>query len=208
MAIRTLGRRNISVKNWNWDKTGRDFQRELLSDNCAGRVKKAALQILRDGQDEFVKSLPSSEEASMPLITGNLHDSIVSVVTDKGRVVGASYTDPVATMPSIFTGKTVFRQTKAFGTRVIGSLAAFNAVKGMNGKAPASVAATLMVTVPYAENPNELSARNKKGNHVGYLDILAAKYAMTMDRAFKLYDYSKDFRWKGGYLTWDIPIGR
>ena len=72
----------------------------------------------------------------------------------------------------------------------------------------------MMVAVPYAENPNELSSTNKAGRHVGYLDILASRYVRKIERGFKLYRYEsardaegrKMFVWKGGPLTWDTPI--
>lgn len=210
MATKVVGyRRNISIKNWRSIATS--FQRELLGENCLGKCRKGAIQILRDAQDAFVKSLPSEEAGYMPFITGNLHDSIVSVISDRGRVVAASYTEPVAKTPSLLTGKNVYSPTKAYGKRVVGAMAAFNWVKGMNGRFPTDIATTLNVTVPYAENPNRLSGRNRRGTHVGYLDVLAYKYAKFMDRGFVLFKASSDpkmFRWKNSAVTWNIPIGK
>lgn len=196
--------RGWKPKGWGWKNSEKEFQRELLGENCLGKSRKDAVLILREAQDAFLKSLPSEEAGYMPFITGNLHDSIVSVLSDRGRVVAASYTEPVAKTPSLVTGKSVFRPTKAFGKRVVGATTAYNWVKSMQGKFPDCIASTLSVTVPYAENPNQLSARNRRGTHVGYLDVLAVKYAKFMDRGFVLFKYAASdpqaFRWKNGEL--------
>lgn len=202
-------RRNLTYKGYNWSDVETSFRKELLGEHCAGRVKKAAVQILFEAQKDFVKSLPSHEAPEMPFITGNLHDSIVSVITDKGRVLRATYTDPVAVNRSVITGRDIFRPQRSEGKRVIGSLSAFNAVKRLQrGAAPNSLACTMSVNVPYAENPNEFGPTNIRGAHVGYLDILAIKYAKTLERGFKLYDYSQLFKFDKSSITWDTPILR
>ena len=202
-------KRNFRIGGWAWEKFEKEFRAELIGPSCFGKVNKAAIHVLREAQTDFVKSLPSQEEYIMPFITGNLHDSIVSVLSSDGRVIHAAYTDPVATQPSVYTGKTIFKSTKGGGRkRIVGSLEAFTDVKNMQGKYPRGLAASLMVSVPYAENPNELSETNKKGTHVGYLDALGARYYKAMQRGFTLYDAYNYFTWKGAPLTYDIPIGR
>lgn len=171
------------------------------------KVNRAAINILYEAQKAFVGSLPSEETSYMPVVTGNLHDSIVSVVSSGGRVLRASYTAPIATTASILTGKNVFAPTSGFGRkRIIGQTMARNAVRNLQGKYPDGLTAAMMITVPYFENPNAFSETNKKGEHVGYIDVLASKYYKNMERGFKLYDYSNLFKWKGAPLTWDTPI--
>ena len=198
--------RNIKFKNWNWVEKG--FQRELLSN--VEKVNKAAIGILYDAQKDFVENLPSEETAYMPLITGNLHDSIVGVISHKGRVLRASYTDPVAVKPSeVRPGKTIYSPTSGMGrTRIIGEVYARNTVRNLQGKYPMGLAATMMVTVPYSDNPNEISETNKTGKHAGYLDVLASKYYKNIERGFSLYDKYGLFKWKGANLSWDTPILR
>lgn len=196
-------KRAITIPKWGWKEFDNQFKAELLGGNCLGKVKKGAMWVLRQAQDEFVKNLPANEEYIMPFETGNLHDSIVSVLSYNGRVLAAAYTDPVATEASIFTGKDVYKPTHGGGRkRIIGAMEAYKSAKKMWGKYY-GFSASLIVSVPYAENPNELSDYNKKGTHVGYLDALGARYAKTMDRGFLLYDNYEVFNWKG----YSIPVG-
>lgn len=198
---RTRGYRGLSFKGWNWDKTGRDFGTELLSENCIGRVRKAVTKVFIESQQSFINSLPSEETSYMPFITGNLHDSIVSVISDRGRVIRALYPDPVAKEPSKLTGNEIYAPSRFAGKRVIGAVTARNAVRSKQGKYPQGLGSTFMVTVPYAENPNQLSERNKKGTHAGYLDVLASKYVNAMKPAFRANEKLGLFKWKG---SWDL----
>ena len=204
-----MARRSIKIPDYAWKKFEKEFRAELVGEHGLVKIRKAAIQILRGAQTDFVKSLPSHEEYIMPFVTGNLHDSIASVLSDKGRVIAAAYTDPAAKGPSLLTGKDIYRPTHAGGRkRVIGAVEAATDVRNLQGKYPRGLAATMLVSVPYAENPNELSETNKRGEHVGYLDALAALFYKKIERGFTLYDAYDNFRWKGGPLTWDTPIGR
>lgn len=202
-----MAKRNIKFSGWNWSETKTQFQKELLSQT--DKVNQAALGILYDAQKDFINSLPSEEAPAMPFITGNLHDSIVCVLSmANGRVVRASFANPVAKAPSLDTGKMKFTPTTTGGgKKVFGRMEAIRAAyRSRSATYPSGIAATMIVAVPYAENPNELSATNKAGRHVGYLDILASRYVKNIERAFKLYNYYDLFRWKGAPLTWDTPI--
>lgn len=197
--------RSIKFNGWAWKNAERQFQRELMSNS--DKVNRAAINILYEAQRAFVDSLPSEETNYMPVITGNLHDSIVSVVSHKGRVLRASYTAPIATTASLITGKEIFAPTAGFGRkRIVGQTSARTAVRNLQGKYPGGLTATMMITVPYAENPNAFSETNKKGEHVGYIDVLASKYYKSMERGFKLYDYYDLFKWKGAPISWETPI--
>ena len=202
-----MARRNIKASGWNWHDTKTQFQKELLAQSS--KVNAAALSILADAQKAFINDLPAQEAPEMPFISGNLHDSIAGVISVAGgRVVKATLATPVARTPSIDTGKMRYSPSSmAGGRRVYGHMEALRAVYGSRAKTyPSGIAATLIVAAPYAENPNEISARNKTGRHAGYLDILGSRYVKNIERAFKLYDYYDLFRWKGAPLSWDTPI--
>lgn len=202
-----MARRNIKFSGWDWSDSVTQLQKELIGQS--EKVNNAALSILADAQKDFIKNLPAEEAPSMPFISGNLHDSIVGVLSiGNGAVIKATFADPVARVPAIDSGKKKFTPTTmAGGKKIFGHIEALKAVyRSRKETYPSGIAATMMVAVPYAENPNELSETNKTGNHVGYLDILASRYVKNIERAFKLYKYSDYFRWKGAPLSWETPI--
>lgn len=196
------------IASFGWKKFENEFKAELVGELGAGKVKKAAIQILKDAQKDFVKSLPSEETYLMPFITGNLHDSIASVLSNDGRVIAAAYTDPVATEPSLLSGKNIYRATKGGGRkRIVGAVEAATDVRNMQGKYPKGLAATMLVAVPYAENPNTVSETNKRGLHAGYLDAIGSLYLTKIQRGLILYDAYGLFNWKGQPLSYNTPIG-
>lgn len=190
---------NYSLGTWygghlsDWRSVEKGFQRELLSPAVKGSVKKAIIKTFVSANEGFIKSLPAQEAPYMPFVTGNLHDSIVGIISDEGRVINASYTDPVAVAPSVLTGKNIFASTTYSGKRVIGSQSAFSAVKRMQGQYPNGIASTLIIGVPYAENPQE------RGPHAGYMDVLIYKYAKSMETAFLAGQALGQYKWKGGF---------
>lgn len=190
---------NHSLGTWygghlsDWRSVEKGFQRELLSPAAKGGVKKAIIKAFVSANKGFIDSLPAHEAPYMPFITGNLHDSIVGIVSDDGRVVNASYTDPVAITSSLLTGKDIFASTTYSGKRVIGNQAAFTAVKRMQGEYPRGIASTMLIAVPYAENPQV------KGPHAGYMDVLIYKYAKAVDTAFYIGQALGQYKWKGGF---------
>lgn len=162
-----------------WQKFESGFRKELFVE-LQPKVEKAVQNAFIATQESFIREIPAHEAPMLPFITGNLHDSIVSVVSSHGHVVKASYTPSVATTTSSSTGKKVFKATSGMGRkRIIGSLAAFNAVKNAQGKYPGKIAMTLFVAVPYSLRPNE------KGPHMGYLDNLRALYAFALESEFR-----------------------
>lgn len=190
--------RRIKISGWNWADTEKGLQRELLGPNVKGRIRTSIIKTLVDAQKSFLDSLPSSEASYMPFITGNLHDSIASVISENGRVINASYTDPVAITQSEITGKDIFVRSGSFPTRVkglhiIGSREAIKAVRNLQGTFPSKIAATMLIGVPYAGTPQE------KGRHAGYIDVLASKYARRMEGSFRAAQALGMWRWKGGY---------
>lgn len=162
-----------------WQEFESGFRKELLVE-LKPKVEKVVQQSFIATNESFVRDIPPHEAPMLPFITGNLHDSIVGIVSSHGRVVKACYTEPVATATSDASGKKVFRATSGMGRqRIIGSLAAFNAVKGMQGKYPGKLASTLIVAAPYSLRPNE------RGPHAGYLDNLRTLYAYAMEHEFR-----------------------
>ena len=171
------------------------FQRELLQNiDMREKVQKDLIGVFVDASESFVKRLPDHEASFMPFVTGNLHDSIASVVSHKGRIVRASYTNPVATTTSPKTGKRVFSPTSYMGkSRIIGAVAAATMVRNMNGKFPDKLASTMLIGVPYSIRPQF----GRK--HAGYMNELAALYAWAMKEAFARGAVLKDLRWSDDF---------
>ena len=194
-----MAKHSINIKDWVPVEKG--FQRELLGPDVKGRIHQAIVNTLISAQKNYLDNLPTTEAPYMPFITGNLHDSIASVISEGGRILNASYTEPVAITTSEVTGQDVFLPAKKFPTRVklqwgrgvIGSKEAERAVRKMQGKYPSKIAATMLIAVPYAETPNE------KGPHAGYIDVLGYKYAQSMAPAFRAAQSLGLWRWKGGF---------
>lgn len=200
-----MAKRGVSISNWNWKTDGvAAFQRELMSPAVYGRIHKAVVDTFVSAQNSFLDSLPAHEAPYMPFVTGNLHDSIAAVVSEKGRVLHASYTEPAAITTSEVTGKDIFVRSNAFptlvkGKRIIGSQEAAKAVRNMQGVYPEAISSTLLIAAPYAETPQE------KGPHAGYMDILASKYSHSMENAFRAGQSLGLWTWKGGY---NMPTAR
>ena len=191
-----MAARSINIKDWTSVEKG--FQRELLGPDVKGRIRTAIISTFVSAQKDFLDSLPAQEASYMPFITGNLHDSIASVVSEGGRVLNASYTEPAAITTSEITGKDIFVKSGSFptlvkGKHIIGSQEAFKAVRRMQGKFPDRIAATLLIAAPYAETPQN------KGPHAGYIDTLAYKYSKSMDTAFRAGQTLGMWKWKGGF---------
>lgn len=178
--------------NKEWKSFEKGFQRELVT-TVKGQMKKYVIETLKKSQKDFVNRLPDHEAGYMPFITGNLHDSIASVVSDNGRVVRAVYPTAVATQKSTRTGKTIYASNTFNGKRVIGALEASNAVRNMQGRFPKGIGATLLVGVPYALEPHE------KGPHEGYMNSLLFLYSRCVDSAFTAGQALGYWRWKGGF---------
>jgi len=174
-----------------WRNTEKGFQRSLQFD-LPDKIKKEVLSVFIAANDSFIRDLPDGEAAMMPYITGNLHDSIVGVVSDNGALVKASYANRTAVTTSSLTGRQIYTPTTGGGRkRIIGHQEAWKAVYGLNGKYPRKIASTLLVAVPYALNPNE------RGPHSGYLEGLRLNYAAALDREFRYAAYKKVLFFRG-----------
>lgn len=190
-------------KGWmkvQWRKTEKGLQRILLSD-LSKKEELFFVKSIIDVQESFVRDLPNHETPTMPLITGNLHDSIVAVTSNNGYVVRASYPESVATTTSSITGKTIYNPTSGMGrTRIIGSVAAQTLVRNMNGRYPDGIACAVFVGVPYALSPQI------KGPHAGYLDVLRENFAFALEAEFRRAEGMGLIRMKGVNLSQYIDI--
>lgn len=108
-----------------------------------------------------------------PWYTGQLHDSVVGAVTDNRRIVAMHY------MPSHASSL----QKDENGNVVNGSECALNATSAIarTMRFVPGVAASVFVTVPYAEKVNEMQ------RHLNYEEELAADFAASVEDYF----YSK-----------------
>ena len=172
-----------------WKGAEKGFQK-ILTEDLTWRAEKEAVDKFIAASESFVGSLPDHRvDGMMPFRTGNLHDSIASVVSKSGHVVRASYTKPVATRTSDITGREVFRPTSGMGRqKIIGSLAASTMVRNMNGKFPGKVAITMLIGVPYDERPNQ------SGVNTGYKDVLVSLFASKLGDAFRFHYMSSPKR--------------
>lgn len=113
-----------------------------------------------------------------PWYTGQLHDSVVGAVSDNRRIVAMHY------MPSHASSL----QKDENGNVVNGSecaLAAASSISRTMRFVP-GVAASLFVTVPYAEKVNEMA------RHLNYEEELAADFAASVEDFF--YNRAEGFR--------------
>lgn len=162
-----------------WKKAEKGFQRELQID-VHDKAKAEIISVFAATNDSFVRDLPDREAPMLPFITGNLHDSIVGVVSDNGMLIKASYAKRAAVTISKKSGKQIYSPTAGGGRkRIIGHQEAWRAVYGMNGRYPGKLATTMLVAVPYALNPEQ------RGPHAGYLQNLRLLYASAMDVEFR-----------------------
>lgn len=145
-----------------WKNASASFQKELMA--CAGPVARYAQEIFVDSNHRFMDFVQENKDR-LPYYTGNLHDSIASVVSQNSRVVRAIYMPQEAKRP----------QNAPDRKRIVGMEEAVKAVRRQNYPQKA-VASTLLVGVPYAEGANE---KSKKGR--GYLEWLEREFAGQMN---------------------------
>lgn len=162
-----------------WQNAEKGVQ-HALEFSLKPKYEKEITNIFIATQESFLRDLPSHETPTMPFITGNLHDSIGSVVSVRGRVVRASYAETVAKTTSSLSGREIYKSTSGMGRkRIIGSQSAFNMVRSLQGKYPNNLAVTMFVAVPYALNPEV------RGPHQGYLENLRKLFAYAFEREIR-----------------------
>lgn len=105
-----------------------------------------------------------------PWYSGQLHDSVVGVVSDRRRIVSVSY------MPS----RADFPQKDDNGSPVNGSELALNSISALSRvtRFLPGVSASVYITVPYAEKVNEMP------RHLNYMEEIAADFAGCVEDFF------------------------
>lgn len=149
-----------------WSDARRQFAKELMA--CSKGATSIVRQSFINANSNFLDTVQANKE-NLPYYTANLHDSIVTVVSQDGRLVRAQYMPVEATRPQHTRNR----------KRIVGEREAYNAVRRL--KAPKKgVYSTLIVAVPYAEGANESSY------HPGYLEWLENLFTADMIAASKL----------------------
>lgn len=155
-----------------WVKASKQFSKELIS--SAAGVNRNAQQILINTASSFLDYVQMNKE-QLPYSTGNLHDSIATLVSQSGRIIRAQYMPAEATKPQTAPGR----------KRIIGEEEAVRAVQSFRPNRT-GIFATLFVAVPYAEGADERS------RHPGYYQWLEDSFTNGMEAALRvLHDYPK-----------------
>lgn len=157
------------------------FQKQLLA--SAADVSRAVQQVFIGGVNNFLDYVQNNKDL-LPYDTGNLHDSIVGVISQSGRVVRAMYMPREAVRPQhMSSGRNdSLSQHAPDRKRIIGMEEAIKAVRRQdyprNG-----VASTLIVAVPYAQGVNVTS------HHPGYLEWLSESFMSEMRASLDILNY-------------------
>ncbi len=149
-----------------WSDARRQFAKELMA--CSKGATSVVRQSFINANSNFLDTVQANKE-NLPYYTANLHDSIVTVVSQDGRLVRAQYMPVEATRPQHTRNR----------KRIVGEREAYNAVRRLKAP-PKGVYSTLIVAVPYAEGANESSY------HPGYLEWLENLFTADMIAASKL----------------------
>lgn len=169
--------------SWDWNKTAREFGNALL-ETSVPKVRKKGAAVLKDAQKAYLDKIQSNK-GRLPYLTGNLHDSIATVVHVNGHLIGAYYmpreAKKVEPNPHSGRNRTLYvAQRTATRKRIYGAGEAYKAVKAVQPH-PDSITATMVVGVPYAEYPNE------RGSHKKYLEWLSSTFAEDMEAALRTF---------------------
>ena len=104
-----------------------------------------------------------------PWYTGNLHDSVAGIVSDKNKIVSIQYMPQAATKPQTYNNQIVIGHDWAIrGARNVGR--ALHFVPG--------IMATVVVGVPYAEKVDSTS------RHSGFIRELSNQFASSVEDYF------------------------
>ena len=159
----------------NWNTTARQFQEELLK--SAKGFNRRGEKIMTEATQSFLDFVDRNQD-SIPVYTGNLHDSIAAYVSKSGRVIRACYMPQEATKPQHVTKLTATKKRKDNGdTRYKEIWGYREAIKAVRNSKPLSkgIGSTLIVAVPYA------GAADEKSSKPGYLDWLRETFNKTLE---------------------------
>lgn len=104
-----------------------------------------------------------------PWYTGQLHDSVAGIVSDRNKVVSIRYMPPAATKPQTYKGQVIIGRD--WGERRAQDVA--RVLHFIHG-----IAATISVGVPYAEDVEQMS------RHEGYMEELSTQFASSVEDYF------------------------
>lgn len=161
--------REKRLQELGWRKAKAQFQKELLS--SAAGVNRATQQIFVNANNQFLDYVQMNK-SSLPYYTGNLHDSIVAVTSQSGRIIRAVYMPKEANRP----------QHAPYRKRIWGMQEAIQAMRKQTYPRT-GVYSTLIVAVPYAEGADEHSRKP------GYLEWLESTFAVDMEEAVNVLKY-------------------
>ena len=167
-----------------WNTTQMQFKEELLK--SAKGFNRRAERLMTDATQSFLDFVDRNQD-SIPVYTGNLHDSIAAYVSKSGRVIKACYMPQQAAVaqhvtkisaPKTDNGES--RYKKIWGYR--------EAIKAVRDSKPLSkgIGSTLIVAVPYAGAADEDSSKP------GYLDWLRETFNNTLESRLPALGLSKD----------------
>lgn len=144
----------------------------ILGNRIRRTKKRNSTEFILVGAQQF------GGDRTHPWYSGQLHDSVVGVVSDRRRVVSLQY------MPS----RAEFPQKDDNGNPVNGGELAMAAALSLSRVMHflPGVSASIFVTVPYAEKVNEMQ------RHLGYLDELSADFAASVEDFF--YDRADGYK--------------
>lgn len=112
-------------------------------------------------------------DAEHPWWSGNLHDSIVGVISDKGRILSAHYMNPGASEFQKYKGQVVDGYALA---REAATRASHTYGKGISG-----LVARLVIAVPYALDVNHSDA------HYDYVSYIQEDFINTIRAGMEMY---------------------
>lgn len=146
----------------NWNKAYATCAKELTE---AGKKvsAKTAQRLVQEGET-YLKDNSASE--SMPLLTGNLHDSFAVSVFNGGKNVGYRFMERIAEKNQKFHGQVIWGYQTA---RLIAGRA--------SRWAPTSTVALLTIGVPYTQ------LVNNQEQHLGFVEQFAEEFYRRMESA-------------------------
>lgn len=140
-------------------------------------VKDSLAQIDADWEGETHWKRESGKISSFggdkfhPWYTGQLHDSVAGIVSDRNRIVAKHYMQPAAIKPQTYNGETI-----------IGADWAERGAENMERVLHfiPGVAASISVGVPYATKVDEMK------EHEGYMRELSTQFASNVEDYFTM----------------------
>lgn len=150
-----------------WNAFSVSFQKALRS--AGEEVSKAAGKQLTLATEDWLANIDKASEFDpevMPFLTGNLHDSMATTVSQKGRLLSLRQMEKVAAVDQKYHRRVINGHFE--GIRV-----------AMSAPRPREVTASLFIGVPYADAVNDYP------QHAGYVERLEESFASEMERKIK-----------------------